>query len=393
MQSYMGLYYPFIHVRDESWLKLTSLYWNRMGRIVPEGYRLRDSATVREFKDCDYVRDYRPGRAPVELVDDFLALLATRGRDLADRYGLHLSPSWPDDPSTAAAHPPGVGNPKLAYVFGPKMPASLVEGLVDLGLAERDRLGDPQWVGMHPRLAAVYMTALAGVMAARRGVEPVSDDALSHVGIGDLSLAGLGEALLTDHADTPAASPGTAAHLMAGLTIRLVAPVGLDDVPTARLVEFRTRYAQERAEFQAAIRSVVDCLDIDGIRDPDALRDHLQVQYETRLRPQLDDLERRLKAARMTTATALVSIKTNLPAGLAATGLALLHAPGAVVGTAAVALGVWELARGQHRHRRDLLDERAAVSYLYRLGTDLAPKDLAAQVHRIGRRFALAGAR
>jgi hypothetical protein len=45
MGAHIGLYYPFIHFRDESWLKLTSLYWDRMGRIVPEGYGLR--ATIR----------------------------------------------------------------------------------------------------------------------------------------------------------------------------------------------------------------------------------------------------------------------------------------------------------------------------------------------------------
>ena len=45
MSGHIGLYYPFIHFRDESWLKLTSLYWDRMGRIVPEGYGLRDNDT------------------------------------------------------------------------------------------------------------------------------------------------------------------------------------------------------------------------------------------------------------------------------------------------------------------------------------------------------------
>src|SRR2546430_11603576 len=31
------LYYPFIHFRDEGWLKLTALYWDGMRRIVPVG--------------------------------------------------------------------------------------------------------------------------------------------------------------------------------------------------------------------------------------------------------------------------------------------------------------------------------------------------------------------
>jgi hypothetical protein len=63
MSGHIGLYYPFIHFRDESWLKLTSLYWDRMGRIVPEGYGLRDNDTVRQFKDSGYVRNSHPGGA------------------------------------------------------------------------------------------------------------------------------------------------------------------------------------------------------------------------------------------------------------------------------------------------------------------------------------------
>jgi hypothetical protein len=61
MSVHIGLYYPFIHFRDESWLKLTSLYWDRMGRIVPEGYGLRDNDTVRQFKDSGYIRNFHPG--------------------------------------------------------------------------------------------------------------------------------------------------------------------------------------------------------------------------------------------------------------------------------------------------------------------------------------------
>lgn len=42
----LGLYYPFIQFRNDSWLKLAALYWDRIGRIVPPGYQLQDSDTV-----------------------------------------------------------------------------------------------------------------------------------------------------------------------------------------------------------------------------------------------------------------------------------------------------------------------------------------------------------
>ncbi len=119
--SYVGLYYPFIHFRDEVWLKLTSLYWDRMGRIVPEDYRLRDSDTVRQLKDGGYVRDYHPTGAQAQAGTAFRGLLASHGVQLRERYGLHLSQSWPDDPVTMRSRAAHFGDPKLAYVFGPKI--------------------------------------------------------------------------------------------------------------------------------------------------------------------------------------------------------------------------------------------------------------------------------
>jgi hypothetical protein len=37
------LYYPFIHFRDEAWLKLSALYWDDVTRIVPKSYAPRDT--------------------------------------------------------------------------------------------------------------------------------------------------------------------------------------------------------------------------------------------------------------------------------------------------------------------------------------------------------------
>lgn len=92
MSNYLRLYFPFINFRDEAWLKLTSLYWDRMGRIVPSRYGLRDSATVRDLKQGDYVVDCPPtGASEAKAIQAFRAMIATYGDRLTQRYGLHLS--------------------------------------------------------------------------------------------------------------------------------------------------------------------------------------------------------------------------------------------------------------------------------------------------------------
>jgi hypothetical protein len=255
MSNYLGLYFPFIHFRDEAWLKLTSLYWDRMGRIVPTEYGLRDSDTVRELKENDYVVNYQPsGRAQAETAQDFHAVIATYGDRLVRRYGLHLSSNWPDDAATVRSRAAQFGNPKLAYVFSPKLSPDLIDDLEGLGLAERGGRRDPYWIGMHPKLAAIYMTALAERMAARRGALPIGDDALSHVCVGVASMEDMAEALLNDEDRQTPAPSHEAEILMAGLAIKTVVPADLNGLPTRTLVKFRDRYAGERAAFQVQVR-------------------------------------------------------------------------------------------------------------------------------------------
>jgi len=74
-----ALYYPFIHFKDDSWPKLSALYWDRMARIVPKSYRQRgdgehalerDSETTRRLADeADFIRNLSPSEVtyPVSL--------------------------------------------------------------------------------------------------------------------------------------------------------------------------------------------------------------------------------------------------------------------------------------------------------------------------------------
>jgi hypothetical protein len=61
VEARLGLYYPFIQFRSDAWLKLAALYWDQVGRIVPPGYAVRDSETVRRLQgELDFVADLPP---------------------------------------------------------------------------------------------------------------------------------------------------------------------------------------------------------------------------------------------------------------------------------------------------------------------------------------------
>jgi Family of unknown function (DUF6236) len=387
MSAHLGLYYPFIHFRDEAWLKLTCLYWDRMGRIVPAEYGLRDSRTVREFKDGNYVVDYQPGGdAQAETARVFQKVVAVYGERLVNRYGLHLASEWPDEPSTVYSRAARFGNAKLAYIFSPKLSAGLIEDLVALGLAEQGGRRDPRWIGMHPRLGAVYMTALAHRMATRRSAVPVSDDLLSHLAIGQATMDGMVEALLGDD-EAVSASSRQAQILMADLAIRTVAPSNLENIPARKLIAFRQRYAKERAAFQDQVHSMVATLATQNIAEPEALEDHLRVEYDKLLQPHIDDLGQRLRGAGIDTTTAIFNIKTNPTGTTGAVALAFLSAQKPLIGAGAVALSVWGVGREYQRTRRSILAENRAAAYLYQVHTDLSPEGLAGKIARLGQRF------
>jgi hypothetical protein len=46
----IALYYPYIHVRDEAWLKYAALYWPKMGRLRPPDYGTTDSPVAQMLK-------------------------------------------------------------------------------------------------------------------------------------------------------------------------------------------------------------------------------------------------------------------------------------------------------------------------------------------------------
>ena len=104
MESFMGLYYPFMEFTDDAWVKLAALYWEKLGRIVPKGYEPdHDSNTVRELTDeLGFVKNLYPTVKDQEIVAQmFLEVLRKHKRTLYERYGIktgspgHVKPRNP----------------------------------------------------------------------------------------------------------------------------------------------------------------------------------------------------------------------------------------------------------------------------------------------------------
>jgi hypothetical protein len=104
IQPLVGLYYPFIQFRSDSWIKTAALYWDRLGRIVPEAASPDDSEVVRNLRgEIDFVADLRPTHHRVwNLSARFEDLIENRGPELRRRYGVDRMASA----ETPYDHPP-----------------------------------------------------------------------------------------------------------------------------------------------------------------------------------------------------------------------------------------------------------------------------------------------
>ena len=89
----IGLYYPYIHCRDEQWLKLTVLYWPKLARVVPEGYPVADSDTVAALNDgLGFLETTRPEPAASAIAPLFLNLLQEHRDALKAEHGVSRAP-------------------------------------------------------------------------------------------------------------------------------------------------------------------------------------------------------------------------------------------------------------------------------------------------------------
>jgi Family of unknown function (DUF6236) len=393
--SYVGLYYPFIHFRNEGWLKLTALYWDSLRRIVPSGAGVHDTDEVKRLVDAGFIQNREPLQAAFEIAMPFRELIAVHAQALRVKFAVANRASWPDDPHTVL-YAPG-RDPKLAYVFGEKMDPQLLSDLFGAGLVV-NRTDNPRWIGMHPDLAKVYMIALAEAMAPRLGAYPLTDQSFDHVAASGLTMERLAVTLLDlrEPAVPVAADVDTEREIqeaMATLALRNVVPANPASIPAATIIEFRKTYMEERDQFQIAVAELTGNLCyLRDVKDLQEIQQHLQNEYDKKLEPKLKELRKGLKKANIDIVDGAMAVSIALPASLAAIltmmGVALAPPVGAAASLAFAAWTIW-------RKRQQAVDgvlKPSPQAYLYRVGK-LSERTVANEIDASSYKFLLKGHR
>lgn len=337
-----GLYYPFIDIRDEAWLKTAALYWDSLTTIVPDGFSsYRETETSRTFSEAGFLSAeiVAPGMGELEEVaDDCLAFL-----DSPEGASLIATASNPRTlhPDHDDWHPEAIHHNKLVE--------RVLRELRHRGMHLESH---GRWVRLPGWFARYYMTLLATKLSRATGRSMLTDDVAAEP-LANRAVRG----------DVTRQAPAEIAQgILATLVLQTVHIAA--DTPAKKLLQFKEKYADELGLLRSALRELVK--PVKGKAEVALLQKHLATVYSDQVLPSINNLRGRLRDNRISCgynnlrASTLLSVSpTALGTALAVCGLG----PFALFGGAALSV---LLTYGNYRlQQRDLL-RSSPYSYVLR---------------------------
>ncbi|MCC6189055.1 MAG: hypothetical protein IT318_08465 [Anaerolineales bacterium] len=299
-----ALFYPWIDIRDEAWLKTALLYWDSVRTIVPESIDAPYSTDAgRALEEADFLVPLRvsSGMDEIEeLTEDVLAYLGTtEGAELliaergGHRYDIHVEKL-----------PYQLG--RLAEIHPEKLPYEIRHVLHKLA-APSER--GPEWLRVDERFADFYMTLLASRLAERVGACLLTSipaaDRLAVSARLDAQLNGLIPWGMHRHwrrwREYEAFGPRhrMPRHLAPGMLANLaIERVGIaPDTPIDRLLEFREKHRDELAQFRTKVEQLAASVEAD--LPAEALRQRITDLHTREVVPAISNLKAALKGRRI----------------------------------------------------------------------------------------------
>jgi hypothetical protein len=379
--AHIGLYYPYIHFRNEAWLKVAALYWPTMGRIVPVGYRLEDSLTARRLADdLDFVLNVDPAPAIADTTSVMLEAVTDHVDALRDRYdiadatvgrrtaggGTSNGEVW----QVAAAPPPSRWTPPIGSETSDQVLAHLHTDKTSEALRSALRaaaLATPvsgQWLGTHPQVAWVYMCVLAERLAVRNRLAPTTDQSAAHLATHGWTADRVAAALLDQ--DEPALGGDVSAPRIGMLAVQLAVPANPVDIPVEKIIKARRRYCADFDAFHDEIIAAAADLttELASIQNQTVLDAYLNREVASRFRRPVEHLRAAMRGVGIDTVLTAANLKFELPAALVPAVGALLAGQPLIAGTTAAAFGLLTVGRSV-RSRRAELATPSAASYLW----------------------------
>jgi hypothetical protein len=181
------LYYPYIHIQDENWLKATLLCFPGVRRMVPPGYLPYDSSTVQEFCELMGPRN-TPLLSSVNLFSEsakkaenrLLEKLKENDTFIRSKYSkAKTMKQFGNSGSEFRLHNEKIILGLYNYLTqGPEEEA--LAWIADPPEDRPQRLGGGAWLALHPDLGEALLTVKAVALANDYGLDIVTDSSLAH---------------------------------------------------------------------------------------------------------------------------------------------------------------------------------------------------------------------
>lgn len=286
--SSIALYYPHIHIRDDTWLKYAALYWPVVTRLVPGEYRTVDSPVAAEFARAKVLSALSTSWA---VRDDsaFFLMVSSRARQLRTRFGITQRKRWAARSNTSSEGPGS--DPRLTYLHFSKFSSQFIDMILRNGLGELHDGYYGRWLGMHPELANVYMCLLVNDLARHESLHPVTDQDLPHEALLEWSADRVAQVLLGIR---PRRQYRDATHKFMTAAVEAVVPEGLADVPVEKILELRETFPKDFHRFRAHIGDRFTELRADTTTDL-----HINVALDELVRAELSELEDKLRSVKL----------------------------------------------------------------------------------------------
>ncbi|NUQ77566.1 MAG: hypothetical protein HUU21_28850 [Polyangiaceae bacterium] len=298
MASSKGLYYPWIDVRDDAWLKTALLYWDTLHTIVPESIDEPYSSDVgRALRDFQFLVPLRvhPHMHEVQaLAAEALDYLNTR-----EGAELLLLDGRQQVQTIHAEKLPGAVQ-DLVRIHPDKLPYQ-IESVIRR--ADEDVGSD--WVSVDSRFAQFYMTLLANKLSERTGASLVTPlDAAQQLAIRARCDARVQQTLSKALRSRQGRSPSEYAvadrrrDLPCDVAVGAIAHLAIErisvdpDTPIDKLFDFKVRHQAELVEFRNKIAELASTIDSD--LPESALRQKAQDIYEHQVAPAVSNVKKSL---------------------------------------------------------------------------------------------------
>jgi hypothetical protein len=248
-----ALYYPYVHIRSEQWLKATLLCVPAVTRLVPEGYKPEDDFDILPYTEIEgpygKLLQAIPAHSAAAVIAQqrLLEQIEQNFAEVKSRFNREQAPT-PDE----------------YWIHDAKFSTDLLTYLESNDLAWRSydahAYGTREWYALHPTLGKAVMTCIGLGVARERGLDIVTADGRFHEALVTTREEDVFETLL--HPQDPLAPTANETRRELGQLVIALAGVNLKALPVERIPELQG--SKKFKVFRETLRESASTIDRDA---------------------------------------------------------------------------------------------------------------------------------